>query len=274
MANDTKLKQAEANKFAIRYGLQDLFDKLYEDSKKGKTFNKLFQHIIREDNILLAYRRIRTNRGCLTPGVDGKTIKDLDNMLPSEIVTKVQNKLNNYHPNAVKRIEIPKSNGKTRPLGIPTMIDRLCQQAILQILEPICEAKFNPHSYGFRPGYSAENAIADVQGRLQLGHCHYVVDVDIKGFFDNINHSKLKKQIWALGIRDKKVIKILSEILNAPIVLPDGTWTKPTKGTPQGGIISPLLANIVLNEFDWWIDSQWRSFPSKHNYDNVDKKTG
>ena len=274
MAGNAKAQQVESNKFAVRYGLQETFDKLYEDSKKGKTFSSLFPLIIREDNILLAYRRLRVNKGAHTPGVDGKDISFLDNMLPSELVQKVRNKLNNYHPNAVKRVEIPKPNGKLRPLGIPTIVDRLCQQTLLQILEPICEARFNPHSYGFRPGYSAENAIADLQQDLQLIHCRYVVDVDIKSFFDNIHHHKLMRQLWSIGIQDKKVLKILSEMLSAPIVLPDGTWVKPDKGTPQGGIISPLLANVVLNEFDWWIDSQWRGFPSKHDYGYPDQKTG
>jgi len=101
-----------------------------------------------------------------------------------------------------------------------------------------------------------------------------VVDVDIKGFFDNINHHKLMQQLWTIGIQDKKVLKIISEMLSAPIVMPDGTWVRPDKGTPQGGIISPLLANVVLNEFDWWIDSQWRSFPSRHDYGYPDTKTG
>lgn len=266
MTNKRKRNPNANSKNLQTFGLQERFNKLYEDSKKGKSFHKLFDLVIADENILLAYRNIRVNKGSRTPGVDDKTISDFDILPPEEIIKKVRNKLNNYIPNAVRRVEIPKPNGKMRPLGIPTMIDRLCQQAMLQVLEPICEARFYPYSYGFRPGYSAENAIADMQKNLQLVHCHYVVDIDIEGFFDNINHAKLKKQIWNIGIQDKKVIKIISQMLIAPIVFPDGTWIKPEKGTPQGGIISPLLANIVLNEFDWWVDSQWRSFPSKHNY--------
>ena len=266
MTNSRKRNPDINSKNLQTFGLQECFNKLYEDSRNGKTFNKLFDIVVSDANILLAYRNIRVNKGSRTPGVDNIVITDIDKLAPEEIVKKVRNKLYNYIPNAVKRVEIPKPNGKMRPLGIPTMIDRLCQQALLQVLEPICEARFYPHSYGFRPGFSAENAIADMQRNLQLVHCHYVVDVDIEGFFDNINHTKLKKQIWNIGIQDKKIIKIISQMLTAPIVLPDGTWLKPEKGTPQGGVISPLLANIVLNEFDWWIDSQWRSFPSKHQY--------
>ena len=144
-----------------------------------------------------------------------------------------------------------------RPLGIPCIIDRIVQQCILQVMEPICEAKFYEHSYGFRPCRSAENAISYAYGLAQRNKLHYVVDVDVKGFFDNVDHRKLLKQIWTLGIRDTKLIQIIKAMLKAPIEMPDGETVLPSKGTPQGGILSPLLANIVLNELDWWIASQW-----------------
>ena len=124
------------------------------------------------------------------------------------------------------------------------------------MLEPICEAKFHKRSNGFRPNRSTEHAIAQCDRLIQLTHLHYVVDVDIKGFFDNVNHSKLIRQMWAMGIRDKKLICIIKQMLKAPIVLPNGDMIYPTKGTPQGGILSPLLANIVLNELDWWVRNQ------------------
>ena len=158
---------------------------------------------------------------------------------------------------------------KTRPLGIPAMWDRIVQQCILQILEPICEAKFHERSNGFRPNRSAEHAISQAGIMIQIRNLHFVVDIDIKGFFDNVNHSKLIKQMWYLGIRDKKLLCIIKEMLKAPIVLPDGTIIYPDKGTPQGGILSPLLSNIVLNELDWWISSQWETIPTRHKYDSV-----
>ncbi len=185
-------------------------------------------------------------------------ISDVEKYSPENLVRKVRNITNNYNPRAVRRKEIPKpyDPSKTRPLGIPCICDRLIQQCILQILEPICEAKFSENSYGFRPNRSCENAVAHFERLMQLSKLHYVVEVDIKGFFDNVNHSKLIKQIWALGIRDKKLIYVIKRILKAPVRLENGTEIIPKSGTPQGGILSPLLANIVLNELDQWIESQ------------------
>ena len=151
---------------------------------------------------------------------------------------------------------------KLRPLGIPTIWDRIFQQCILQVLEPICEAKFHKHSYGFRPNRSTHHAKARFEFLINQSGLHHCVDVDIKGFFDNVNHSKLLKQIWSLGIRDKSLLSIISRLLKAEI---DGEGI-PTKGTPQGGILSPLLSNIVLNELDWWISDQWETFESDFKY--------
>lgn len=242
--------------------MQAKFDELYSKSNKGCEFSHLMELIKQPENIKLAYRNIRKNSGSKTAGVDKKTISDLNKWNENRLVAHIQRKLNWYIPNAVKRIEIPKDNGKTRPLGIPTIMDRLIQQCILQILEPICEAKFFKRSNGFRPNHSAENAIAQAERMIQNVGCHYVVDVDIKSFFDNVNHGKLLKQMWTMGIRDKKLLSIISAMLKAEVA---GIGF-PEKGTPQGGIISPLLSNIVLNEFDWWIVSQWENMPTKRNY--------
>ena len=252
------------------YEMQNTFDDLYAKSKNGDIFTHLMDIILSRENILLAYRNIKANAGSKTAGTDGTIIKDIGKLPAETVVRKVRyivaGSPHGYRPKPVRRKEIPKPNGKTRPLGIPCMWDRLIQQCIKQVLEPICEAKFSENSYGFRPNRSVENAIKATYNRLQISQLHYVIEFDIKGFFDNVNHSKLIKQIWAMGIRDKHLIFILKRILKAPIKMTNGTITYPEKGTPQGGIISPLLANIVLNELDHWVESQWQENPVTKNY--------
>lgn len=262
MVNKKKLLKKQKIRNAEYYDMQTAFDKLYADSVSGRQFRNLVELIQRPENIMLAYRNLRKNSGSKTAGVDKKTISDLNKWSDKKLVNHVQRKLDWYVPNAVRRVEIPKDNGKKRPLGIPTIMDRLIQQCILQVLEPICEAKFFKRSNGFRPTHSAENAIAQAERMIQNIGCYYVIDIDIHGFFDNVNHGKLLKQMWALGIRDKKLLSIISAMLKAEVA---GIGF-PEKGTPQGGIISPLLSNIVLNELDWWVASQWEEMPTKRNY--------
>lgn len=254
---DKKLRHAEY------YGMVDIFDELYKRSKDGDNFNNLMNIVQSENNILLAYRNIKRNSGSVTPGVDDITIKDIENLEQTIFVEMVRKRFSNYSPRKVRRVEIPKPNGKTRPLGIPSIWDRIAQQCILQVIEPICEAKFNKHSYGFRPNRSTEHAIADMLFRINQQKLHYVVDVDLQGFFDEINHKKLMNQVWTLGIHDKQLLVIIRKMLSAPIVLKNGSIMHPIKGTPQGGILSPLLANISLNEFDWWISNQWETFETR-----------
>ncbi len=218
------------------YDLQTVFDNLYADSKENKIFNKLLPLVTSKENIMLAYRNIKRNSGSNTHGVDKMTIRDLENISEDKFIDIVKKKFEYYKPKAVRRVEIPKPNGKTRPLGIPAMWDRIVQQCLLQVLEPICEAKFHERSNGFRPNRSTQHAIAQSYVMMQKNNLHFVVDVDIKGFFDNVNHSKLIKQMWAIGIRDKKIICIIKEMLKAPIQMPNGEIYCPTKGTPQGGL--------------------------------------
>ena len=247
------------------YGMLQTFDDLYAKSKSGEKFPNLMELILSQDNIMLAYRNIKSNTGSYTAGTDHQNIGDIGKLPPSVVIEKVRKIVtgsqHGYRPKPVRRKDIPKPNGKTRPLGIPCIWDRLIQQCIKQILEPICEAKFSNNSYGFRPNRSVEHAISRTYSLLQRAHLHYVLEFDIKGFFDNVNHSKLIRQLWSLGIQDKQLLFVIKRILKAPIRMPDGTTEYPTKGTPQGGIISPLLANVVLNELDHWIDSQWVEHP-------------
>lgn len=258
----TKQRKHKKIRHIEYYDLQGTFDKLYADSKQNKVFSKLIPIVTSKENILLAYRNIKRNSGSNTYGVDKMTIKDIEKIDEEKFIEIIRKKFECYRPKAVRRVEIPKPNGKTRPLGIPAMWDRIVQQCLLQVLEPICEAKFHERSNGFRPNRGAEHAIAQSYVMIQKNNLHFVVDVDIKGFFDNVNHAKLIKQMWQMGIRDKKLICIVKEMLKAPIKLPSSKVIYPTMGTPQGGLLSPLLSNIVLNELDWWVASQWEKMPA------------
>lgn len=273
-----KMLCVEDLRHAEYYGMQKTFDDLYAKAKDGETFADLMDIILSRENILLAYRNIKANTGSRTAGTDGLTMDDIGRLAPEEVVDSVryivQGSPHGYRPKPVRRKDIPKPNGDTRPLGIPCIWDRLVQQCIKQVMEPICEAHFSEHSYGFRPNRSVENAMAEVYSRMQRSHLHYVVEFDIKGFFDNVNHTKLMRQIWAMGIRDVHLMYVLLQILKAPIKMPDGKLMYPDKGTPQGGIISPLLANIVLNELDHWVESNWEEMPVVYKYSVRTSRSG
>ena len=268
----TKTSCVDDLRHAEYYCMQKTFDDLYFRSQAGEVFTDLMDTVLQRENILLAYRNIKTNTGGKTAGTDGLTIKDIGRLPPEEVVDRVRyivaGKKNGYTPKPVRRKDIPKTSDptKTRPLGIPCIWDRLVQQCFKQVLEPICEAKFSENSYGFRPQRRVEHAISRAHKLMQRSNLHYVVEFDIKGFFDNVHHVKLIRQMWALGIQDKRLLGKIKRILKAPIRMPDGTLTYPDKGTPQGGIISPLLANIVLNELDQWVDSQWERNPIIQKY--------
>jgi RNA-directed DNA polymerase len=242
--------------------MTETFMDLYDRATKHESFKYLYDIITSRENILLSYRTIKSNKGSKTPGADGKTINDIEKLSDHELVTEIQNKLRNYRPKKIRRKLIEKDNGKWRPLGIPCILDRIIQQSFKQVLEPIVEAQFYKHSYGFRPLRSTHHAMARVQSLINQASLHYVVDIDIKGFFDNINHTLLIKQLWNLGIRDKKVLACISKMLKAEI---DGEGI-PTKGAPQGGLLSPLLSNVVLNDLDQWVANQWEFFPLNKPY--------
>lgn len=250
------------------YEFNEVQNELFEESKTGKSFDKLFEIITSKENILLAYRTIKSNKGSKTKGSDNKTIDNLARMSQENFIEHFRKKLFNYKPKSIRRVMIPKSNGKLRPLGIPTIEDRIIQQMFLQVLEPICEAKFFNHSYGFRPLRSAHHAISRVQTLVNINKLHYAVDIDIEGFFDNVNHNKLIKQLWNIGIHDKRILAIIGKMLKAPI---KGLGI-PVKGVPQGGILSPLLSNVVLNDLDQWVSKQWETFETRYKYCGNDSK--
>lgn len=248
------------------YNMTETFTDLYEKASNMDTFSHLYDIIVSRENILLAFRTIKSNKGSKTPGTDGKTIKDIKELSENELVKTIQTKLENYRPKKVRRKWIEKESGGLRPLGIPCILDRIIQQCFKQVLEPIAEAHFYRHSYGFRPLRSTHHAMARVQYLINQTHLHFVVDIDIKGFFDNVNHTLLIKQLWNLGIHDRKVLACISRMLKAEIDK-EGV---PSKGVPQGGILSTLLSNIVLNDLDQWVANQWEFFPLSKKYNSTD----
>lgn len=242
-----------------KFGLTDKLDQLYANSKNGDNAKRIYSNIVSEPNLLMAIHNIKTNDGANTPGHDGRTITWYLNQPTDQILRQLKNRLENYKPGAIIRVYIDKNDGNKRPLGIPTIEDRILQQAIKQILEPWCEARFHPHSYGFRPLRSAHHALSRVVTLVNVAKMYYTVDIDLKGFFDNVSHNKLNKALWNIGIRDKKVLSIINKMLKSEIV-GEGVMDK---GVPQGGVLSPLLSNIILNQLDWWVSTQWEDLPVK-----------
>lgn len=242
-----------------KFGLTDKLDQLYANSKNGDNAKRIYSDIVSEPNLLMAIHNIKTNDGANTPGYDGRTITWYLNQPTDHILRQLKIRLENYKPGAVIRVYIDKNDGDKRPLGIPTIEDRILQQAIKQILEPWCEARFHPHSYGFRPLRSAHHALSRAVTLVNVAKMYYTVDIDLKGFFDNVSHNKLNKALWNIGIRDKKVLSIINKMLKSEIV-GEGVMDK---GVPQGGVLSPLLSNIILNQLDWWVSTQWEDLPVK-----------
>lgn len=218
-------------------------------------FYTLYDHISRLRTLWTAWKRVKSNKG--GPGLDGVTIKMIETAKDGVegFLKEIQESLRNkdYQPKPVKRTYVPKPNGKMRPLGIPTIRDRVVQMATLLILEPIFEADFKDCSYGFRPKRSAHQALAEIRSHIKDGFC-VVYDADLKGYFDSIPHDKLIKCL-KMRISDRQVLKLILQWLRCPVVEAGDKKGKPKisrsdKGTPQGGVISPLLANTYLHWFD------------------------
>ena len=238
--------------------LRALRQKLSQKAKQQKRFGfySLYAHVCRADTLQAAWDAVRCNEGA--PGVDGVSIEQIAASPESEaaFLEELQRSLkkHTYRAQAVRRVYIPKPNGKLRPLGIPTVRDRVVQAAVLLILEPIFEADFEDCSYGFRPGRSAHQALQAIQQYLQAGYTA-VYDADLAGYFDSIPHDKLIACV-RMRVVDGAVLGLIRQWLNAPVVEPPKDKGQPpkvgrnTKGTPQGGVLSPLLANIYLHWFD------------------------
>ena len=229
--------------------IQEFQRKLYEKAKADKKyrFYSLYDKTYRMDILEEAYRKAKANGGA--SGVDGETFSVIEAKGETEYLAVLQEELKQeqYEPKPVKRVYIPKANGKQRPLGIPTVRDRIVQTAFLIVLEPIFEADFMESSYGFRPKKSAHGAIREIAKYLNWG-CEEIYDVDVEKYFDTVEHSKLLKLI-ALRISDGKILRVIKQWLKSGYV-EEGQHRQSKRGTPQGGVISPLLANVYLNPID------------------------
>jgi len=258
VAIDTTPTAPATREQSLRQWLKRTQETLAYRSIQGRKFNRLFNLLRTKRLVEVALDNVLANTGAKTAGVDGVTRKELaDAQSRTLLIEEINRELcsKTYQPRPVRRVYIPKSNGDQRPLGIPTIKDRVVQEMLRLILEPIYEARFYAHSYGFRPFRSAHHAA--VRLKFLIGKQGYTVAVegDIRKCFDRIHHDKLL-DILRKTIRDERIIRIIRELLTAG-VMEDGAWQVTDEGTPQGGIVSPLLANIYLNELDQFVAAKW-----------------
>ena len=225
----------------------------------------LMEEVLERDNLRKALRRVKSNKG--SPGIDGMSVWQLPGYL-KEHWQEVHDQLlrGTYKPQPVKRVEIAKPGGGVRKLGIPTVLDRFIQQALLQVLQKYWDSTFSEHSFGFRPKRSAHQAVACAQQHLADGYC-WIVDIDLEKFFDRVNHDMLMGRV-AKRVRDRRVLKLIRMFLNAG-VMENGLVSPITEGTPQGGPLSPLLSNIVLDDLDRELERRGHRFVRYANDCNV-----
>lgn len=224
--------------------------------EKRRKFHSLMGQVLEVRRLRSAYEKVRAKHGA--PGVDGVSVEQFGESLEQNLVKLIAElRARTYRPLPVKRVLIPKPDGGQRPLGIPAVRDRVVQQAVLGVLEPIFEADFSPHSHGFRPGRSCFSALRELYGQVRAGHV-YIVDVDIEKFFDTIAHESLIDAV-AEKVADGSVLRLIRLFLEA--LIQDGyRLMRPKAGTPQGGVASPLLANIYLGQLDRVLEAEGVAF--------------
>jgi len=216
----------------------------------------LLERVLSQENLQRAWKRVRANKGA--PGIDHMSVEDFPEHARNNWEGIRESLLaGTYQPSPVRRVEIPKATGGTRPLGIPTVLDRLIQQAIYQVLMPMFDPDFSDYSYGFRPGRSAHDAVYQVREYIREG-CRVAVDMDLSKFFDTVNHDVLMHRV-ARKVRDKRVLRLIGKYLRAGVAI-NGRLQATRKGVPQGGPLSPLLANILLDDLDKELEHRGHRF--------------
>jgi group II intron reverse transcriptase/maturase len=242
-----------------------LLDFIYQKSQEGKVFHGIMEVAFNEVTIITAIHNVKSNHGAQTAGIDKAKMDKYLQMDKEKLIQLVKHHVRNYLPKPVRRVYIEKSDGKKRPLGVATVLDRIIQECIRIVIEPIAEAKFYPHSYGFRPYRACKHAVREVTRMIANGKntkAVFAIEGDIKGYFDNINHRKLCRKLWNIGIHDKRIIAIIKKMLKAGYVEND-LYNISVTGIAQGAVFSPLLANIYLNSFDWLVGRMYH-LPRKH----------
>lgn len=251
--------------------LRRLQDELYATTKsqieKGDLprFKGLLEMMSSETVILTAIHNIKANKGSETAGTDRRTMRaDILQRDYGKTIKRIKSKLFDYHPNDVRRQWIPKpGKNEKRPLGIPTIDDRIVQECVRIILEPVMEAQFFKHSYGFRPWRDTHMALERIKDQVKRVGYYWIIEGDISKFFDKVNHTVLLKKLWHMGVRDKRVLMVIKEMLKAGVM---GECKTSQLGSPQGGVISPLLANVYLHSMDEWITREWENKSTKRSY--------
>ena len=249
-----QMVSAEQKEYAEVCGSQRITEN--NSTNTNKQTEGLLEQILTRENLNRAYKQVKRNKGA--GGIDGMQVDELLPFLKEnqkELVESLRD--GKYHPKPVRRVEIPKENGKIRKLGIPTVVDRLIQQAITQVLTPIYEKQFSDNSYGFRPKRSAHDALRKCQTNITEGY-KYVVDMDLEKYFDTVNQSRLI-QILSETIKDGRIISLIHKFLNAGVMV-GGMFEDSPEGVPQGGPLSPLLGNIMLNECDKELEKRGHRF--------------
>ena len=234
---------------------ENVLNSLREHSAQNNySYDRLYRILYNQDFLLMAYQNIYANKGNMTAGVDGQTIDAMSLDRINRIISNLKDE--KYSPNPTRRTYIPKKNGKMRPLGIPSIDDKLVQEAMRMILEAIYDNSFEDTSHGFRPGKSCHTALRQIQNRFT--RCKWFVEGDIKGFFDNIDHNVMI-EILRKRIKDEKFLRLIRKFLNAGY-MEDSAFHNTYSGAVQGGIISPILANIYLDQFDKYMKKYKEDF--------------